>query len=153
MDHNEFLKLLSKSSRKQRNVSIFILIIGLLFVAGAVVKFDTMGTTGQIVLGSSGGICILLAVFMIVKAAKMAAEVKSGEHPLLKAMMTGDQNFVLWVYQHVTTVNNVQRTADHQVWIYSSSNKPIILFTKGSNAGSIIEYVSSKFPNALVGIH
>lgn len=151
MTHEEFSQLLSKSGSRQRNMAIFILIVGIIFLGIIPAAPDNIKLGGIIFMGVLSGLCVLGGVALIRKATQTRSQVKNGQHPLLNAIQNGDGDYVEWFYEEIVTVKNVDATAAHQIWIHDRHNKFITLSVKGTQAQGILEYLQQHFPEALVG--
>jgi|GEM_PF-2739717 len=151
MSNEEFFRLISKTTKKNRIIGVFLLLFGILTIVGAVTLGSDTSIGGLIVLYVLSALCLLSGVILIVKSAQSASQMKNGSHPLAGAILKGDQSFVVWFYQQVHTVNNVNATAAHQIWICDRTNKNTIISVRASAADDVMQYLSSKFPGALMG--
>ena len=152
MTNDQFFTLLSKTHTKNIRIGIFILLFGLITVIGAVAFGGAdFGNFGKIFMLALGGLCILLGIFMPLKAINAGKDLKAGKHPLAKAILENDKNYVLWFHEQVYTVENVKQTAAHQIWIYNRNNKADTISVKRNDTNDVMNFLAEKFPDALMG--
>ena len=151
MTHEEFLGLISKTSRKQIIGGIFILVFGLLLGAIMLTGVDNPKTGTKIFIYILGAICLLIGIVMLRKAIQTQSQLKNRQHPLVNAINSGDTSYVAWFYEHKVTANKVEATSAHQIWIYDRHNKFITISVKKSKVEELMGYLYQHFPAALVG--
>lgn len=151
MSHEEFSRILSQSGSKQRNMSIFMFVVGGIFMAVAAAAPDNVTLWARIFMGVLSGLCVVGAVALFRKAGKSRAQVKNGTHPLLNAIQNGDRSYVTWFYEEIVTVNNVNTTAAHQILIFDRNNTSATVSVKGAQVADIFQYLHTHFPEALMG--
>lgn len=103
------------------------------------------------IFGSFGVIGLLMMITSILKNKK----INSDEHELIKAIKNKNDKLVIWIYQ--STMITEYKTAAHQhksfyLILYKSDGKKFQFISKTeAQTQSLIEFLSSCFPNALVG--
>ncbi len=153
MDKEDFKYELLKSNRKIFRIGLTLLLI--------------CGTTCALIIGFMGltersaivGVClfglfVLIGLFMMISGLRAKGKIKSGEHELLIAI-NNQTNYVVWVYQHTMTTKAEFATKKHKNFsliLYTESGKRLGFMVKEeSRLIEMINFLSSKFPNALVG--
>ncbi len=151
MNHESFKMILAKSAKKQFRIGVLLGIIGLLFAAIPFLDPADIGTGGLIVFIILTCLTLFIGVFLIYLGRKTTNQLKFDNHPLMAAILNGDQTFILWFHEQVTTVKNFESRADYQIWLYHRSIKPITISVKKGEVEGTMSYLSQHFPNALVG--
>lgn len=151
MTDQEFSTLISKTSKKNRIIGLFFLIFGLGMLA--VLTLTNQNLTTGLTIGAWVIISLLifLGVFSIAMASKTLSQINNGTHPLINAIQTGDQSYVVWFHEQVITTENIQATATHQFWIYNKNNKSTIVSIKRTQTQELFDYLATRFPNAIMG--
>jgi len=153
MNHETFKEILAKSGKKQVRIGILLFGIGLLFTAIPFLDPSDVGTGGLIALIILAGVTLLLGFYLIYAGRRTKAQLSRGNHPLMSAILNNDQLFILWFHEQVTAVKNFESRADHQIWLYHRSNKPITISVKKDQVEPTMNYLHIHFPNALVGFN
>lgn len=146
-------KVLLKNSRGQIIIGIVVAIIGL-GIIGLVMSDvgDKSGLSeiGEILLWFLFGSFVVFGLIMIIKGMNLRKSVKDGSHPLINAINSGDKGFVIWYYEHVTTVNGGNPT--YQIMLYSLDKKSYRLGLKNKDQSKeVFELLNTCFPNAILG--
>lgn len=153
MNRQEFEQIIGKSNIKQLIIGIFIFAFGAfiawLVLSGADSEMDDMSIGGMIVIWILCGLCLLFGGALIWMPIKTSRQVKSGNHPILKAIDTGDRGFVVWAYEHITQVKGGGK--DHFVYVFTREGKQINLSVKGKRVQEILTFIQNEFPNAFIG--
>lgn len=153
MDLSEFKKMITKSDKKNIIVGSGIFLFGVFIVwlvlSGADSEADEIGTGGMIVLWSLVGCCLLFGGVLIINPIKSYFSVKSGKHPLVNAIQSGDKGYLVWIYEHVTSVQG--GGTDHRIYIYNRDGKMTNLALKQKRIQPTIAFLAEQFPNAVLG--
>jgi len=151
MTHQEFLKLISRSSTKQLVAGIFILLSG--FVLTSVVNRldDETATAAKICIYALAILCIVTGFLLFRKSIKTTSAIKEGRNALVNAINNRDGSYVLWHYEHKRITNKAEATAVHQIRIYCKNNKLITIPVKKSQVQELTNYLMQHFPAARVG--
>lgn len=151
MNNASFKIILAKSAKKQFRIGILLFCIGLMFAAIPFLDPSEMGTGGLVIFVILTSLTLFLGLFLIYSGRKTTNQLKFDAHPLMSAILNGDKTFILWFHEQVTTVKNFESRADHQIWLYHRSNKPITISVKKDEVEATMDYLTQHFPNALVG--
>lgn len=153
MDIKGFKKVIGKSNVKNiivgSGIFLFGIFIAWLILSGADSEMEDMGTARMVVLWVLAGLCLLFGGVLIINPIRSFMQIKNGKHPVVQAIETGNQGFIIWVYEHITTVQG--GGSDHQVWAFSEDGKKFILSIKGKRVKEVMEYLSQQFPQATFG--
>ena len=153
MTDKEFSILISKSSSKKIAVGSFVFAFGLfimwMMLSGGESKSDDISNGGQIVIWALVVICIGSAGLIGGQAVRTKIQLKSGKHPLLQAIDSGDTGHLVWIYENVSGVKG--GGSDHYIYAYNSENKLYTLSLKKKRIAEAMQYLQSKFPDAVFG--
>ncbi|MCC6182721.1 MAG: hypothetical protein IT237_12900 [Bacteroidia bacterium] len=148
MNYNEFKTILKKSSTRILIIGIFILLIGLPIICANF--FDSNKASYWIL----GGIFTAIGLLMTIKPLKDISSINTDTHPLLSAILKGNKEFVIWIYQKeiISKVEGANVGKSNNVVIWTKTNKQIeIVLSNKTSPLELIKYLSSMFPNASVG--
>lgn len=153
MELNDFKKIIGKSNTKNIIIGSGIFLFGIFIVwlvlSGADSEMDDIGTGGMVVIWILAALCLLFGGVLIINPIRSYAQVKSGKHPIIHAINSGDKGYLVWIYEHITQVQG--GGSDHQVWAFSGSGKKFILSIKAKPVQEVIGFLSKEFPNAVLG--
>jgi hypothetical protein len=153
MEIKDFKKVIGKSNTKNIIVGSGIFLFGIfivwLILSGADSEMDDMGVGGMVVLWILAGLCLLFGGVLIINPIRSFMQVKSGKHPVVHAIESGNKGFIVWIYENITQVQG--GGSDHQIWAFTEDGKKLILSIKGKRVQEVINYLSQQFPNAVVG--
>lgn len=154
IDNSTFKKAYLKTAQKGFAAGIFLVLFGLpaaiciLIFAGLT---DGTTITGFIMLMIFG----LLGIMVIVITSKKKAKIKDGSDPLIQALDTNDQQYVVWFHGVVmemqgSTLKELQR---YMVSIYSSEMKKAVTVSIKNEKSykEILHFLGTKFPTAETG--
>lgn len=91
---------------------------------------------------------------MTIKPLKDISSINTDTHPLLSAILKGNKEFVIWIYQKeiISKVEGANVGKSNNVVIWTKTNKQIeIVLSNKTSPLELIKYLSSMFPNASVG--
>lgn len=151
MSNEAFFKLITRTNHRNRIVAVFLLLFGAFALAGALTQGGKTSLGGMITLYVLGGLCVLMGVFLIIKSSQAISQMKNGDHPLAKAILTNDQSFILWFYQQITTVNNSDVASARQINLGDRNNKIHMVTVKAAEVAEVMDYLANHFPHAMVG--
>lgn len=130
-----------------------ILAFGLFIIWLGVSRKDTeISQGGLITLLVFAGIFVLAGLLLLIVPIRASLNMKNGKHPLVNAITQNDTQYVLWMYEYITRVRSGPATrTDHKIWILCRDRKHFSVDVKKSKAQEVIDYLSLKFPSAVVG--
>ncbi len=153
MERAEFEKLIGKSNVKSIVVGLFILVFGVfiiwLMLSGADSEMDDIPLGGMIVLWALAALTVFAGLLLIYIPVKTKRQINNGNHPILSAMDRNDHTFIVWIYEHITQVQG--GGSNHQIYIFLKNGKRINIGSNQNQSQEIIHYLSSEFPDAILG--
>jgi len=153
MDLNGFKKAVTKSVVKNVIVGTCIFLFGVfiawLVLSGADSEMKDMGIGGYIVIWALAGICLFFGFFITFQHVRDHLRVKKGDHPIVKAIESGDKGHIIWMYEYITQVQG--GGSDHQIWTFDREGKKFILSLKAKLVQEVMQYLKLQFPNAVLG--
>ena len=105
------------------------------------------------------GLCIFgpfvpLTLFMLINSLRTKAKIISNEHEILLAIKN-KENFIVWVYQHTMTTTQEHtnhKHKDYSLIMHKPNGKSLrFMIKEESQVHEMIDFISSKFPMAVVG--
>lgn len=151
MTDQDFIKLLSKTSRKSFIIGLFILAFGAFMIWLDLSGVDKKGISGsgKIVLYVFAGLFIAVGLLMVVRHLKNTSKIKNGEHALINAVNGTNDHYVLWFYENIIQVRG-GGTA-HQIFIFGKDKKNYNVNVAKAKVPEMLQYLNFKFPGALKG--
>ena len=144
---------LAKNGRSQIIIGIIVIVIGLGFIAlftSGVGDKSELSEIGEVFLWLLFGGFVVLGLIVMIKGMQLKKSVVDGSHPLINAINNGDKGFVIWFYEHMTTVNGGNPT--YQILMYSIDKKCYRIGLKNeSQSKEVFQLLNSCFPNAILG--
>lgn len=156
MDIVEFKSQLIKAQRRMlRHGFMFFFFAAV--VATLVIIFvglsDRSGKVGMIFIG----MFLVIGLVMMIKSLNEIGKIRSGEHGLIKAIENklDYPDYVVWIYQltMVTKHEMIEHKSRHASLIIRNNIGKSLVFMPNSEeqVHDLIDFLSSEFPNALVG--
>lgn len=153
MDINGFRKAISKSFTKNiiigTCITAFGVFIAWLILSGADSEMDDIPLGGMIVIWTLAGLCFFFGGVITMKHIREAINMRTGKHPIINAIESGDQGFLVWIYENVISVQG--GGSDHQIWSYTKDGDHHVLSIKGKRVQEVLKYLKEQFPNVVVG--
>lgn len=153
MDISGFRKAISKSFTKNiiigTCITAFGIFIAWLVLSGADSEIDDMPIGGMIVIWTLAALCFFFGGVITIKHIKEAIGMRTGKHPVINAIESGDKGYLVWVYENVISVQG--GGSDHQIWSYTRDGEQHILSLKGKRIKEVMTYLKEQFPNAVFG--
>jgi len=151
-DLNDLKKELGRSDVKNFIVGFFIFAFGA-FIAWMIIadvdKSSDVGEGGMVILWILAGICLLLGGFMCFKVVQGKIQRSNGTHPLLSAIERNEGDFIVWMYEHVSSIKG--GGSSHAIWLHRKDGKLITVTVKGKRVKELLQYLHSQFPYADLG--
>lgn len=153
MDDSEFSKLISKSNAKKTIVGSSVLAFGVFIIwmimSGADSTPDDIGGGGQIIIWAVVIICLGVGGIIGGQAVRSTYQIRSGKHPLLQSIISGDTAHLVWIYENVNSIKG--GGSNHYIYAYNSDNKLYTVSLKKKYIAEAMQYLQGKFPDAVFG--
>ena len=153
MDIREFKKLISRSNTKKFFVGLFILLFGAfllwLVLSGADSEMKEMSGIGMVVLWALVVICLFIGGLIMLQPIRTYWMIKTANHPIINAIENSEEDVVVWMYQHTTSVKG--GGSDHRLWIHTKDGKQHSLALSEHKVQKALAYLSEQFPRAKLG--
>jgi hypothetical protein len=153
MDINGFKRAVSKSVVKNVIVGIGIFLFGVfiawLVIPGTDSEMKDMTIAGFIVIWALAGCCLFFGFLITLQHIRHHIKMKKGNHPIVIALETGNNDHLVWIYEHVTSVQG--GGSDHQIWTYDKNGAKFVMSLKAKRINKVIKYLQEQFPEAVFG--
>lgn len=147
MNLESFKEVIIKSGNRMFLVGLLPFLIGAGLLAGA-------AAAGGTALWVTGGIFTAIGFLMFFIGVKSKSQVKNNTHPIIKAIIEKETDFVVWFYDKriKSQVEGIQvGQSSNLVVIYKNGKGTEIILGKGKNIDPLMTYLSNEFPSAEVG--
>lgn len=151
-DINDLKKELGRSDVKNFIIGFFILAFGAFItwmIIADVDKSSDVGEGGLVILWILAGICLFFGGFLCFKVIQGKLQRAKGTHPLLNAIENNQGDFIVWMYEHVSSVKG--GGSSHAIWMHRKDGKLITISAKEKRVKELLNYLHQQFPYADLG--